>query len=73
MKRVRIIVLKTTAKGDIPPHNAKEFIDKIIDEIIEYKEPILNGELVTVNTTLLSLNVLQYGKIDGADIAKLPL
>ena len=57
--------------GQFSDEQAKEILNNIIDEIVENKEPIVNGGLSIANNIFLFLNILGYGRTYGADIWKL--
>lgn len=57
--------------GQFSDEQAKEILNNIIDEIVENKEPIINGELSIANNILLFTNILLYGRNYGTDIWKL--
>lgn len=57
--------------GQFSNEGAKEIINNIIDEIVENREPIANGELSIANNTLLFTNILFFGSNYNANIGKL--
>lgn len=57
--------------GQFSDEQAEEILNNIIDEIVEYKEPIINGKLSTENNIFLFTNILLYGRNYNADIWKL--
>lgn len=57
--------------GKISPDDAKDVINNIIDEIVDNKEYVINGEINVANHILLFSNVLLYGGQYDADVAKL--
>lgn len=57
--------------GQFSDEQAKEILNNIIDEIVEHKEPIINGKLSTENNIFLFTNILLYGRNYGTDIWKL--
>lgn len=59
------------SKGLFSHEQAKEILNHIIDEIVENRELIVNGELSIANNIFLFLNILGYGRTYGADIWKL--
>lgn len=50
---------------------AREIINNIIDEVVENRESIINGELSLDNNILLFTNIVLYGGNYGANIGKL--
>lgn len=57
--------------GQFSNEKAKEIINNIIDEIVENREPIVNGELSIANNILLFTNIVLFGGNCGANIGKL--
>lgn len=57
--------------GQFSDEQAKEILNNIIDEIVEHKEPIINGKLSIANNILLFTNIIGYGRHYGANIGKL--
>lgn len=57
--------------GQFSYEKAKEIPNNIIDEIVENREPIVNGELSIANNILLFTNIALFGGNYGANIDKL--
>lgn len=57
--------------GQFSNEKAKEIINNIIDEIVENRESIVNGELSIANNILLFTNIVLFGGNCGANIGKL--
>lgn len=57
--------------GQFSNEKAKEILNNIIDEIVENRDPIVNGELSIAYNILLFTNIVIYGGNYGANIGKL--
>lgn len=59
------------SKGLFSHEQAREILNSIIDEIVENREPIVNGELCVTNNISLFINIGFLGNKYDADIIKL--